>query len=106
MSRKKEQTFGPPTKGKMSQVKHPSPRVKQPAKPTEVTIGVPLSIIADDIYRPRRIDFNASPRQAEVMKRIYCGLRENNKTLNNGHHIDSAVDVVRWLLERVGAELK
>lgn len=70
-----------------------------------VNVTVAVAVSPPGVHRTRHVEARLSPRQAEAMRRMYDGLRLGHHQLDDGRHVDSAADVVRWILERAADDL-
>lgn len=68
-------------------------------------IVVPVAAPPSGAYRQRHIDVHLDATQAEGLRRIFDGLQAAAAKLGNGRFINSPADAVRWVLERVPADV-
>lgn len=60
--------------------------------------------IAEEMHEPIMFQLNLgklAERHRKSLNRIWWALKESHATLQDGRHVDSVQDVVRWLLEQV-----
>jgi hypothetical protein len=66
-----------------------------------VTLDIPIGDPGDG-YRQRHVQLQLSPRQAQGLALVSCGLVKAK--LENGRLVQSRADALRWLLEQVAAK--
>lgn len=49
---------------------------------------------------------NLPQHYAEILDRIWQGLREDHAQLANGQHVDAVRDVFRWMLDQAHEQMK
>lgn len=76
------------------------PRKTTP-KPGTVTIAVPIADELPPGYVTRHVDVQLNRSQAETLKRIQVELNSRAERLENERFVQSAGDVVRWVVERI-----
>lgn len=52
-------------------------------------------------YQTEHVQLRLTNRQRENLSRLFHGLRGEHAQMENGHHVDNAVDAVRWVLEKL-----
>lgn len=50
---------------------------------------------------PRQLSLTLYGKNAQTIHRLYCGLNQAHVTKNDGSHIDSHADVIRYLMEQL-----
>lgn len=82
--------------------------------PVECVLGIPV-MPADTNFggymsRVTSVEIQFSPTEAALFRRIYAGLHERHDTFEGvggrKSHVDTAADVIRWLLHSVGKEVQ
>jgi hypothetical protein len=68
-----------------------------------VSIPFPIGDSVKDGFCGRHLDIRLTRVQAQTMRRLQQGLNETDSRMANGKHVDSAADVVRWMLDQVAA---
>ena len=78
----------------------------EPAQPgiQIATIDLPLGTVPPRCYVSRHCDSgNLSNAQAITLRRLLEGLQETNARLANGRRVQTSPDVLRYLLDTIGA---
>ena len=75
-----------------------------PAGPS-VVIELPLGMIPTEGYARRfhKVELGFDREQAAIFQRLYYGLNSRSTRLASGKHVESAADVVRYMLEQAAA---
>lgn len=68
-------------------------------------IAVPVVPLDETVYRSPVINLKLTPKQADALRVLYDALYERDSRLNNGHHVDTPYDAVRWLLDQISNEM-
>jgi len=76
------------------------------ARGRTAAIQVPIVKVENKGYVCRHIDIALNGIQADACRQVFDGLRENHVKLVGGKDINSAGDVVRYMLEQVAAGLR
>lgn len=74
-------------------------------QPTSALIAVTVDSY-DGGYVPEMFQqTRLTPRQMVAMKALKCSLHAQNQKLDNGRHVESNGDALRWILERIAEQL-
>jgi len=70
-----------------------------------VVIELPLGMIPTEGYARRfhKVELGFDREQAAIFQRLYYGLNSRSTRLASGKHVESAADVVRYMLEQAAA---
>lgn len=64
-------------------------------------IEVPVSVASDVPMPSDKMTVSLAPQQLKILGRILVGMKSQQATLANGKHVETHIDVFRWLLETV-----
>lgn len=68
-----------------------------------LSLSMPV-VIDHEARSPRHLDFQLTTAQGRGLRRIRDGLDHSGARLENGRRVQSYVEAIRWLLEKVAAE--
>lgn len=69
-----------------------------------MVISVPLDAFSEEEYCSDHVEARLGRRHAVALKRLRRGLERDAATLEDGRHVRSNADVVRWLLDQLTPE--
>ncbi len=67
-----------------------------------VVTPFPFGPIDPAAYLSTHVDAQLSPRQACVLRSVFNGLNASSARLENGHHVDTMTDALKYILETIG----
>lgn len=69
----------------------------------EITLTLPIDLT--DEYRTRHLDLQLTPRQSLAAGCLFRGLRQLHAEKQDGRHVETMSDGIRWLLEQIAKQL-
>lgn len=86
-------------------IKEPEPE-PPPVSRGNVTLNLPVQSPVEPTYYKRHIDMRLSGPQQKALRWLFEGLHADHAKLANGHHIDGASDVLKFILDEVASKLE
>lgn len=95
----------PPKPAAAARVTVPNNPVDPVAVIQNVLVELPTTGIPPATYIPRKIELRLTEKQGRAYRQVTLGIHETAAKLDNGKYVNSGVDAVRWILERIADSL-